>query len=373
MLGTDFVSMSTVVMHPPDRIIILRLRHVLVSAWLCASAAANIAASPVTSPSLRALVNIPFMPEGDFDQFDVDETRNRLFLSAEDGSAMEVFNLRTGRLLLQGGSVKSPHKVLVDKASHHLFVADGADASIKELDEHLTMLARIPVGDDPDTGAYDPGKQTIYVSSRAPAGTRAGSTISVISTTTNKVLKTIPIAATTLKGMVLDSAGHRLLVSLRDRNQVAVVDTTTDHVTLWSPSGVHEPVPLAFDTDDRLLFVGSRHPGALQVLDAATGEMRATLPCSDVSDSMFYDAGSHTLYVSGDEGLSRYAIGRNRRVAFLGTDASIRGKTSFLDTRRHLLFVARRRKGEVSAALEVYAVARRATDQHAVDRAHLRS
>jgi len=126
------------------------------------------------------------------------------------------------------------------------------------------------------------------------------------------VVDTIPISATIMKGMILDAVGHRLLVSLRDKSQIAVVDTITKHVTLWSPSGVHENVPLALDRADHLVFVGSRHPGRLQVLDSRDGRVLTSLPCTETSDSMSYDGKARLLYVSGDGGMSRYRVDLDR-------------------------------------------------------------
>jgi DNA-binding beta-propeller fold protein YncE len=315
-------------------------------------------AAPAPAPKLLSVTAVPAMPEGDFDQFAADETAYRLFLSAEAGAAMEVFDLKTGKLLQSGGPVASPHKVIVDLPSHHLFVADGDDASVKVLDEKLGPIARIAVGPHPDTGVYDAGKRLFYVGSRVDAGATATSIISVISTETMAVTDTIAIPATTLKGMILDADGHRLLVGMRDKNQIAVVDLQTRAVSLWSPPGLNQNVPMALDSADHLLFVGSRRPGKLSVLDPRDGHVLAELPSTNISDSMFYDAKARILYVTGDDGLSRYKVDANGSVSALGTDAAVAGKSSLLLAGAHRLFVARPKKEGQVAALEAYEVGR---------------
>jgi len=112
----------------------------LVGAGLIAGATAQAATIP--SPALLTVTPIPTMPEGDFDQFDVDVRTNRLFFSAEDGAAIEVFDLRTGILLQSGGAVGPPHKAIFNPTSRRLLVADGADASVKVLDESWRRLAK---------------------------------------------------------------------------------------------------------------------------------------------------------------------------------------------------------------------------------------
>jgi hypothetical protein len=92
------------------------------------------------------------------------------------------------------------------------------------------------------------------------------------------------------------------------------------------------------------------------VLDSRDRRVLATLPCSDVSDSMSSDEHARILYVSGDDGMSRHRILPDRSVSFLGTDAMMVGKTSLLVAGRHRLFVARPKKPGQVAALQVYAV-----------------
>jgi DNA-binding beta-propeller fold protein YncE len=311
-------------------------------------------AAPAPTTTLLSVTPIPAMPEGDFDQLDADETANRLFLSAEAGAAMDVFDLKTGRLLKSGGPVGSPHKVIVDLPSRHLFVADGDDASVKVLDENLSPISKIAVGPHPDTGVYDARKRLLYVGSRVDAGATATSIISVISTDKMAVIDTIPSPATTLKGMILDPAGHRLLVGMRDKNQIAVINLDSRTVSLWAPPGLNQNVPMALDSAKHFLFVGSRRPGKLSVLDSRDGRVLAELPSTNISDSMFYDGKARILYVTGDDGLSRYRVDANGSVTALGTDAAVVGKSSLLLAQAHRLYVARPRKNGQTAALEIY-------------------
>jgi hypothetical protein len=127
-------------------------------------------------------------------------------------------------------------------------------------------------------------------------------------------------------------------------------------VEVWSPKGLHESVPLAFDAPSHLLLAGSRQPGKLDVLDARDGEVRATLPSTETSDSMSFDAEGRILYVSGDSGMSRYQVGEDGKVTFLSTDPALVGKTSIFVPQLRRLYVMRPRKGDVVAALQVFDV-----------------
>lgn len=314
-------------------------------------------AEPPSPYHLAEVTPLPSMPEGDFDQLAADVARGRLYVSAEDGAAIDVFDLKSGALIRSGGDVTAPHKVVVDKAANRLFVADAdAGGSVKVLDSDLNTVARIPVGAKPDTGFLDAKAHIFYVSSRNGGAEAKDSVVSAISTESFKILRIFTVPATTLKGMTMDKASHRLFVSMRDRNQIGVIHLDDGRVEVWSPKGLHKSVPLILDAASHLLLAGSRQPGKLDVLDASDGEVRATLPSTDTSDSMSFDAKHEMLYVSGDSGMSRYHVGEDGKVSFLSTDPALVGKTSIFVRKLHRLYVMRPRKGDVVAALQVFDV-----------------
>lgn len=309
------------------------------------------AASPYIAAGQTIL---PAMPEGDFDQLDADVAGNRLYVSAEDGATMYVFDLKTGALVKSGGQVTSPHKVSLDKAHGHVFVADGDDGSVKVLNKELGLVKRIQVGPKADTGLLDPSQGLFYVGSRDPNAPDQASIITAIATDSLKITATYRVPATTLKGLVIDHAGQRLMVSMRDRNAIGVIHLDTGKVDVWSPQGLHKNVPLAYDARHLVLYAGSREPGQLDVLDGRDGHVLASLPSTQTSDSMSFDAPHGLLYVSGDTGMSRYGIAQDGHVRLLETDPALIGKTSLLVPELHRIYVMRPRKGDSPAALTIF-------------------
>jgi hypothetical protein len=337
----------------------MRLRLILALHISCL-ATPLLAASPY---KLVATTALPAMPDGDFDQLVADERHDRLYVSAEDGAAMDVFDVKTGALIQSGGAVGSPHKVVFDAARQHLLVADGTDGSVKVLDTHLATIARIPVGAKPDTGVLDPTSRIFYVSSRNEAGD--GSRISAISLDSLTVGKIYAIAATTLKGMILDRPNDRLLVSMRDKNAIGIVHLDTGAVESWTPTGLTMNVPLALDAKANLLFVGSRKPGKLSVLDARDGHVLQELPSTETSDSMSFDPAHERLYVSGDTGMSSYGVDPAGHVRLIATDKALDGKTSLFVPALHRLYVMRRKSATQTAALTIFAICPKACTQEA--------
>src|ERR1019366_4259694 len=95
-----------------------------------------VAASAQTKPPLRLLQTIPLpdLKGGDFDHFDVDLSGNRLFLTAEENNAVEVFDIRANTLIHTIRDVDTPHSLLYLPASKQLWVVDGGDGIIKVFD-----------------------------------------------------------------------------------------------------------------------------------------------------------------------------------------------------------------------------------------------
>jgi hypothetical protein len=60
---------------------------------------------------------------------------------------------------------------------------------------------------------------------------------------------------------------------------------------------------MAFDGEHHRLFVGSRNPGKLYVLDSDTGRLVTVLDTVNISDDMTLDLPHRRLYVSGADGV----------------------------------------------------------------------
>jgi hypothetical protein len=331
----------------------------MIPSLLLAAATACISGAAIAAPAEKpvyeqlAVTPVPDMPEGDWDQLVTDVAHNRIYVSGEDGALMAAFNLETGALIASGGDVVSPHKVAFDPKTGHLLVAEGKDGTVKVLTTDFKTVASIPVGAKSDTGAIDLVGRVFYVSGRDGD---TGSQISAISLDTLKVVRRFPVPAMTLKGLVLDRAGGRLFVSMRDKNAVGVIDIRTGTLRTWTSPNLNKNVPLAYDKRSQRLFAGSREPGRLVVLDARSGKELQSLPGTETADSMSFDEKGRILYVSGDTGMSRYRIAANGNATLLETDASLVGKSSLYVGENHRLYVMRPRKGETVAALQVYAV-----------------
>ena len=148
------------------------------------------AAEPLT---LIQTIPLPALHDGDFDHFAVDLTGHRLFLTAEQG-AVEVFDLRTNKLIHTFTDVKEPHSLVYRADLKKLFVVDGGAAELKiyEADSYKAV-GSVKLTEDCDSMAYDPATKYMYIVNGGRAAHTQYSYISVVDTTSAKKLSDIKV------------------------------------------------------------------------------------------------------------------------------------------------------------------------------------
>jgi DNA-binding beta-propeller fold protein YncE len=81
-------------------------------------------------------------------------------------------------------------------------------------------------------------------------------------------------------------------IGVVDRQKRALVDT-------WPVTAALENVPMQYDESTHRLFVATRKPSKLVVVNTDTGKEVASLPTADSVDDLAYDAANHRIYVPG--------------------------------------------------------------------------
>jgi DNA-binding beta-propeller fold protein YncE len=253
---------------------------------------------------------LPEVTGGDFDHFAVDLAHHRLYSPSEVYGSLELFDLATGRHLKSAtGLVKSPHLLVFLPGHNELFVADAADAACDVLDAtDFHLLRRISLEPGPDAGVLDERSRILYLGNGGRKANSDFSYVSLISTDSKEVVGRIRLESATLKAMRINRKANRLYVSMRDKNAIAVIDLGNRTVVdTWSPLGLTSNAALAIDEDRQRVFVGSRNPGMLFVLDARTGKLITSSKTVETSDDITYDPARRRLFVSGSDGVDVFA------------------------------------------------------------------
>jgi DNA-binding beta-propeller fold protein YncE len=252
------------------------------------------------APPVREVQEIPLPGvQGRLDHFAIDPKRKRVIFSGLGNNTVQVVDVFAGRMIHQIEGLAEPQGVLYLPEWDKLFVASSADGHVSVFEgANFTLIDRIDFGEgsDPDNLRYDAAAKKIYL------GYGEGA-IAVIDPVTNKRLPTEYKLEAHPEGFQLETKGPRIFVNVADEKKIQVIDRRTGKITSWAlPAGHSANFPMVLDEANRRVFIGTRKPARLTVLDMDTGKVVASVPVAADMDDMFYDSSRKRIYVAGGEG-----------------------------------------------------------------------
>lgn len=313
-----------------------------------------------TPLKLANTIPLPGLKGGDFDHFAPDVEGHRLFLTAEENGKVEVLDTSTNKLIHTIDDLKAPHAILYRKDLKKLFIVDGDASAVKIYDsENYQKVGEIKVAIDADSIAYDPATSLMYVVTGGREAHTPYSLISVIDTNSAKKLRDIKINSNHVEAIVLEKSGPRMFCNITGQNAVGVVDRNkgTMLATWPLPAGDKLNVAMALDEANHRLFVVTRTPGKLIVLNSDTGKVVADVDAVGMVDDMAYDAKQKRIYVAGDQFVDVFKQNDADHYVLLGkVPGSFRAKTGILvpELNRYYLAVPHHENHE--AEVRVYEV-----------------
>ena len=195
--------------------------------------------------------------------------------------------------------------------------------------EGYKLLGEIKVSIDADSIAYDPATHYLYVVNGGREAHTPYSLISVIDTDNSKKLRDIKIDTDHVEAIVLEKSGPRMFLNLTGKSVVGVLDRNKSEMSAtWPlPPGDKLNVAMAFDEPDHRLFVTTRNPGKLIVLNSDNGKVITSLPAVGMIDDMSYDAQHKRLFSGRRRGLGRFRAEGFRPLLVVGEGSgSLSGK-----------------------------------------------
>lgn len=115
---------------------------------------------------------------------------------------------------------------------------------------------------------------------------------------TGKKLADLKLDTNRLESMAIEKSGQRLFVNMTGNNQIGVVDRNKRAVVQkWPITAGQENVPMQYDEATHRLFVVTRKPSRLLVVNTDVGKEVTSLPVSEYADDLAYDAAHHRLYI----------------------------------------------------------------------------
>ena len=305
-------------------------------------------------------ISLPTLHDGDFDHFAKDLKGNRLFLTAEANGTIEVFDTRSNKLIHTIKGLKSPHAALYRDDVDKVFVVDGDVSEVKVYNgTTYDLLGRISVSIDADSMTYDPQTHYMYVVNGGREAKTSYSLISVIDTNTSTKVRDIKIDTNWVEALLLETSGPRMFCVLTGKNAIGVMDRNKDSLSAtWPmPADAKHPVSLGFDEAGHRLFVATREPGKLVVLNSDDGKVVAQLPAVGMVDDLSYDSKLKRLYLPGNGFVDVFSQKDPDHYTLLSrVPGSLRAKTGLLVPEWNRYFLAVPRHQKQPAEVRVYDV-----------------
>ena len=333
-------------------------------AILAVSAVLAIQASAQVPGPLKLVQTIPLtgLKDGDFDHFALDAAGQRLFLAAEENSAVMVIDLRTNKVIGKITEVKAPHSMGYNAESKKLYVVDDGGPNQVEIFDGTSfkLLGTIPMDAHADVSLYDPASKLFYVGNGGRQAKEEYTLVSVVDTTSDKKVGDIKIDGDRIESVRLEEKGPRMFVNVYYKGVIAIVDRKQQAVVAsWDFSKEGKNFgSMALDEADHRLFVHARDPGKVLVIDTNSGKLITSLLCQGDYDDAIWDSGTRRLYLIGAPFLKVWEkIGEGDRYDILGqVPTGFHSITGFLVPSLNRLFIAVNHHGKTDAVVQAYDV-----------------
>ena len=303
---------------------------------------------------------LPELKDGDFDHLLADVGGNRLFATAEENSKVLIFDLKTNKLIHTIADLRAPHSLLYRPELKKLFVVDGdlGEVKIYETDTYKPV-GSIKLREGADASTYDPGSKSLFVVNGGKDAKLPNAYITVINTDSGKPVGEIKIDSNDVEGMAFEQAGPRMFVNVRGNSTVEVFDRASHRLlATWPLSDVaKKPTSLSLNDADHRLFIGTRDPAKLIVLDTESGKTVANYPAAAMVDDMAYDSQRKRIYFAGSEFLDVFQekdADHYERTGHIAT--SFRAKTGTFVPELNKYYLAVPHHEKQTAELRVYDV-----------------
>ena len=301
---------------------------------------------------LEKTIQLPDV-QGRIDHMSIDVKGQRLFVSALGNNTVEVIDLKAGKLANTITGLKEPQGVLFVADNGRLFVASSKDGTVKMFDgTSLKLLKTIEYGDDADNLRFDSSRQRVYV------GYGEGA-LAELDTDGKKIAETKLDAHP--ESFQLEKNSPRIYVNLPKSRKIGVVNREEHSIlTTWGTGMSLAHYAMALDEADHRLFVVTRYPARLLVLETESGKIVQTLSAVGDCDDVFFDRARKRIYATGGEGaisvFEQQDADHYKEIARVPTVKGAR--TSFFSPDFGRLYVGVRRQGSSPATIQVFEASR---------------
>jgi YVTN family beta-propeller protein len=226
----------------------------------------------------------------------LDSTTNRLYIPRTDH--VMVVDTATGKVSGEVDGMTSARDIALDDSGKYGYVTDVTDGTagfVRVFDRStLKIVTSVPTGLIPFSIVFDPTTKSVF------AFNSRGRNVTVIDSTTNQVVATIPLSGRP-GSSVTDGKGS-VFVALPALGEIARIDTTAKRITSsWQLAPCAGPAELAFDNVRHQLFTVCEDHKLIAV-NADTGHVTSIGDAEANSGDISFDAKHNRLFLADASG-----------------------------------------------------------------------
>jgi len=238
--------------------------------------------------SLAARIELPGV-EGRLDHLAVDHASGSLFIAALAANTVEVIDLRTKARVSRIPAQGEPQGAAFAASRQRLFVANGGGGSVQVFEGGRLVRT---IKDLPDADNLRLRGDQLFVG--------YGHAIAVVDINTLAIVRRMALPGHP-EAFELDDT--RIYVNVPDSRAAVVLDPAIGkEVARWSVQSLEGNFPMALDAGGQRLFIATRRPAALIVIDTRTGRQAARQELCGDADDLFFDARRERLYAVCGQG-----------------------------------------------------------------------
>ncbi|HEY2019370.1 MAG TPA: hypothetical protein VGH38_37940, partial [Bryobacteraceae bacterium] len=238
----------------------------------------------------------------------------------------------------------NPHSILVRKGVPTVFITDSEkqNATIRDASTYAKKQT-VNLTPGSDTSKYDAAANVLYVVTGGKDVAMKTCNLEAINPDTGARLGSVTFQDNHVEAMAFVDGDPRIFINLAQTNKLAVVDRKSMKViATWPVTPAQQNAMVSFDPAQHRLYVVTRAPGMVVVMNSDTGAVVGTQPAPLRADEVQYDPNAHRLYVPGGEGyMAIYDTSDKDHLKLIEKVTTAPGaKTALLIPEIHRLFLA---------------------------------
>jgi hypothetical protein len=183
-----------------------------------------------------------------------------------------------------------------------VFVANENDETLKVFrGDTLDLLNTIRLERGANRVTYDPHAKKLYVGYGGASAKKEHGEVGVIDAEHDKHIADIQVEVRPAE-ILVDKSGQTLFAFDSVASKIQVIDARKNQTLSTWPVNGQRPGDGALDEATHRLFIGTRTPPAMIVMDTTSGKEVANLPTVEGMDGVYFDAPRKRVYVSGGRG-----------------------------------------------------------------------